>query len=71
MSEPPDELRRSQADHEEPSASDVEELRLAMEEYRRVSGRMFPTWCEVLEVLRWLGYRKPGESENHEEDPQV
>jgi len=31
----------------------------AMQEYKRVSGRMFPTWSEVLEVLQKLGYRKP------------
>ena len=37
---------------------DVLELRLAMEEYKRTSHRMFPTWCEVLEVLHGLGYEK-------------
>jgi hypothetical protein len=30
----------------------------AMEDYKRRSGRMFPTWSEVLEVLRSLGYEK-------------
>jgi hypothetical protein len=30
----------------------------AMDEYKRKSGRMFPTWSEVLEVLYSLGYRK-------------
>jgi hypothetical protein len=30
----------------------------AMEEYKRRSGRMFPTWTEVLEVLIGLGYQK-------------
>jgi hypothetical protein len=30
----------------------------AMQEYRRSSGRMFPTWSEVLEVLKGLGYEK-------------
>ena len=34
------------------------ELARAMKEYRLRSGRMFPTWCEVLEVLLDLGYRK-------------
>jgi hypothetical protein len=28
----------------------------AIQEYERRSGRMSPTWCEVLEVLRGLGY---------------
>jgi hypothetical protein len=31
----------------------------AMQEYKKSSGRMFPTWSEVLEVLRKLGYAKP------------
>jgi hypothetical protein len=34
------------------------EFMLAMKEYKRSSGRMFPTWSEVLEVLRELGYEK-------------
>src|SRR5690348_13572335 len=34
------------------------ELMMAMEEYKRRSGRMFPTWSEVLEVLMGLGYQK-------------
>jgi hypothetical protein len=29
-----------------------------MNEYKQKSGRMFPTWSEVLEVLRSLGYEK-------------
>jgi hypothetical protein len=31
----------------------------AMDEYKRISGRMFPTCSEVLEVIRKLGYEKP------------
>ncbi|HZW34042.1 MAG TPA: hypothetical protein VFF52_25180 [Isosphaeraceae bacterium] len=34
------------------------EFMMAMNEYKRRSGRMFPTWSEVLEVLRDLGYEK-------------
>jgi hypothetical protein len=39
------------------SAAELE-LMNAMQEYKRSSGRMFPTWSEVLEVLRGLGYAK-------------
>lgn len=35
------------------------EFMLAMEKYKKRSGRMFPTWSEFLEVLRSLGYEKP------------
>jgi hypothetical protein len=31
----------------------------AMQAYKMSSGRMFPTWSEVLEVLCDLGYEKP------------
>ena len=37
------------------------EFMTAMDDYKRRSGRMFPTWSEVLEVLRDLGYRKVAE----------
>ena len=38
---------------------EIEFLR-AMQDYKARSGRMFPTWSEVLEVLQGLGYAKPG-----------
>lgn len=41
------------------SAPELEFMQ-AMHEYKQTSGRMFPTWSEVLEVLRSLGYEKPG-----------
>lgn len=34
------------------------EFMKAMDLYKRRSGRQFPTWSEVLEVLDNLGYRK-------------
>jgi hypothetical protein len=37
------------------------EFMMAMNEYKRTSGRMFPTWSEVLEVLQGLGYEKVAE----------
>ena len=30
----------------------------AMDQYKRENRRPFPTWSEVLEVLRAMGYRK-------------
>ena len=35
----------------------------AMDQYKRDNRRPFPTWSEVLEVLRALGYRKVAEPE--------
>jgi len=40
-------------------SGDEIEFMKAMDEYKRKSGRMFPTWSEVLEVVRSLGYTKP------------
>ncbi len=34
------------------------EFMKAMDNYKRKSGRPFPTWSEVLEVMMSLGYRK-------------
>ena len=34
------------------------EFMQAMQQYKQRSGRMFPTWSEVLEVVRGLGYEK-------------
>lgn len=30
----------------------------AVDEYKRVNNRPFPTWTEVLDVMLYLGYRK-------------
>ncbi len=34
----------------------------AIDAFKRVNNRPFPTWTEVLEVIRKLGYRKVGPS---------
>jgi hypothetical protein len=34
----------------------------AMDQYKRANRRPFPTWSEVLEVLRALGYRRTEEA---------
>ena len=43
------------------------EFMMAMNDYKHRSGRMFPTWSEVLEVLRGLGYEKAA-AQNVERD---
>lgn len=42
------------------SADEVEFMN-ALNDYKRKSGRMFPTCSEMLEVVRALGYSKPGQ----------
>ena len=34
---------------------------MAISEYKRVNNRQFPSWTEVLEVVKALGYRKVAE----------
>lgn len=41
-----------------PPVDEVTELARAIEQYKRERGRAFPTWSEVLEVVRGLGYAK-------------
>ena len=37
------------------------EFLLAIDEYKRTNSRPFPTWTEVLDVIKALGYRKVAE----------
>ncbi|HLB74513.1 MAG TPA: hypothetical protein VJJ98_10875 [Sedimentisphaerales bacterium] len=37
------------------------EFLLAIDEYKRSNSRPFPTWTEVLDVIKALGYRKVAE----------
>jgi hypothetical protein len=38
--------------------AEEQEFMNSMQAYKESSGRMFPTWSEVLEVLNGLGYEK-------------
>ncbi len=48
---------RKAAEEGEMTAEQFEFI-MAIETYKKVNKRMFPTWTEVLEVIRQLGYRK-------------
>lgn len=52
-------------------SEDEVEFMKAMDDYKRKSGRMFPTWSEVLEVIRSLGYTKPGMEPVAMETPEL
>jgi hypothetical protein len=56
--------RRRQVDPttcEKDYSDDEIQFMKAMDQYKRANKRPFPTWSEVLEVLRSLGYRKTEE----------
>jgi hypothetical protein len=38
--------------------NDEIEFMRAMDEYKRKAGRQFPTWSEVLEVIKSMGYKR-------------
>ena len=40
------------------------EFLLAIEEYKKKNTRPFPTWTEVLEVIKAMGYRKVAEPQS-------
>jgi hypothetical protein len=37
---------------------------MAIDEYKRRNARPFPTWTEVLEVIKALGYRRVAEPQS-------
>jgi len=50
---------------EEGQMSDEQfEFLMAVQEYKRKNSRPFPTWTEVLELIKALGYRKVAEPQS-------
>lgn len=55
---------RKQAEEGE-MADELLEFVLAVDEYKRVNNRPFPTWSEVFELIQFLGYRKVADRGEH------
>lgn len=49
-------MRRSAEEGE--ITDELLEFIMAIDEYKKVNNRPFPTWSEVFEVIYYLGYRK-------------
>ncbi len=52
------------------------EFLMAVEEYKKANAKLFPTWTEVLEVIKAMGYRKVAEPQSlatfkKKEQPQL
>jgi len=43
------------------------EFIMAIEEYKKLNKKMFPTWTEVLEVIKYLGYHKDDPAEHQQQ----
>jgi hypothetical protein len=50
------EVRRAAEEGE--MTGELLEFIMAIDEYRRINDRPFPTWSEVFEIVQYLGYRK-------------
>jgi hypothetical protein len=59
---------RRQAEEGEMS-DELLEFVMAIDEYKHLNNRPFPTWSEVFEVIRYLGYRKVAEKGQHIDRP--
>lgn len=41
------------------------EFIMAIDEYKRINERPFPSWSEVFEIIQYLGYRKVASRAEH------
>lgn len=57
------EVRRAAEEGE--ISGELLEFIMAIDEYKRVNERPFPSWSEVFEIMHYLGYRKVAEQAEH------
>ena len=57
------EVRRAAEEGE--ISGELLEFIMAIDEYKRVNDRPFPTWSEVFEIIQFLGYRKVAQRAQH------
>ncbi len=50
-------------------AGDLLEFVMAIDEYKRVNSRPFPSYSEIFEIVNYLGYRKVAEQATHINTP--
>ena len=54
-----DEQRKTAVVRPDEMPPEVLEFITAIDDYKRQNRRPFPTWSEVLEILKTLGYQRP------------
>lgn len=57
------EVRRAAEEGE--ISGELLEFIMAIDEYKRINERPFPSWSEVFEIIHYLGYRKVAEQAEH------
>jgi len=60
------EVRRAAEEGE--ISGELLEFIMAIDEYKRINDRPFPSWSEVFEIIQYLGYRKVAEKARHIND---
>ncbi len=55
---------RKEAEEGEMSG-DLLEFVMAIDEYKRINDRQFPTWSEIFEIIHYLGYRRVADRAEH------
>jgi hypothetical protein len=57
------EVRRAAEEGE--ISGELLEFIMAIDEYRRINERPFPSWSEIFEIVHYLGYRKVAPKAEH------
>lgn len=57
------EVRRAAEEGE--ISGELLEFIMAIDDYKRINERPFPSWSEVFEIIQYLGYRKVAEQATH------
>jgi len=60
------EVRRAAEEGE--ISGELLEFIMAVDEYKRINERPFPSWSEVFEIIQYLGYRKVADRSKHIND---
>lgn len=63
------EIRKSAEEGE--ISGELLEFVMAIDEYKRVNERPFPSWTEVFEIIQYLGYRKVESRAEHVNFPRT
>lgn len=62
------EIRRDAEEGE--MTGELYEFVMAIDEYKRINDRPFPSFSEIFELIKYLGYRKVAEKADHINDPE-
>lgn len=50
-------------------AGELLEFIMAIDEYKRINEKPFPSWSEIFEIIHYLGYRRVADRAEHINNP--